>query len=82
MVDKIQGHKEFAATLRKLADAVDERGIRTVQWSTSFEIVEVPAKKVRTYRSGPRSEHIIVIDWFDLEYADPDLGEQSSWEES
>ena len=81
MVDKIKDYRDFANALRKLADAVEKRRIRSASWSAAFETIEVPSKEYKQFRAGPRSEHTITIDWLDLEYADPDVGEQSSWKD-
>ena len=68
-----------ARELRRLADKIDEYGLRDFHWGTEYEMIEVPTSgECKVYRPGPRTQIILDLNWASVRPVDEDAGESSN----
>ena len=68
--------------LRRLADKIEENGLRSSYWSAKYELIEVPTSdEWAAHRPGPRTQITLTLDWASVRPVDEDAGESSNWRE-
>lgn len=67
--------------LRELADRVEKRGLRSANFNTQLELIEIPSEGWKEYRPGPACLITLMLDWANIEPADTEAGEVSDWEQ-